>query len=180
MGSPKFQLPQIGELVHIVIGGAICLFVAYVLLSNSVVENLFIISGSLGVLVFQEAINALDIITFGVVYLPSGFLGGLYTGYKIKENLRVILLFPGIIGFVILTLLKIFSGNMNPSNIKLMGDIFISLLGSVIGSYLGGYTMNWETEEEKTEETGKIQLRQLPPIKIYPKYQSLQTNTLPL
>ncbi len=162
--SRKFQLPKIRELVHIVIGGAICLFIIYILLSVSVVENLFMISGSLGILIFQETLNALEIITFGIVYLPSGFLGGIYTGYQISENLRIILLFPGMIGFVILTLLKYFSGNINPSDINLMGDILIPLLGSVIGSFLGGYTINWESEEEKTEEIREIRLRELPSL----------------
>jgi hypothetical protein len=153
MGLSNIKFFKFGKLVHIIIGVVIILTVTLLLQIFSVVVEFFMINGSFGLLIFPETIIASDIFLLAFVYLPSGFLGGIYTGYKISENLRVFLFIPGLISFIILTIIAYVSGAINPSAIDLIGELLIPLLGSVIGSYLGGYTINWETEGEKPEET---------------------------
>jgi len=105
--------------------------------------------GLIGVMTFQEQfVLALGILSFGAVYLLGGFLGGLYAGYQIEENLRIALAIPGIIGFTVYTASMYFLGATDFSNIDLLNRVFLPLVGNVAGAYLGGYAMNWPSEEE--------------------------------
>jgi len=136
--------------IHMALGGAICLLVTYILLiiSTQGLQTLFLSFNCLGLLVFEEVTLAVSIINFGITYLPGGFCGGLYTGYRIKENLRIMLLFPGIIGFVAFILLRYFTGYLTLSNLSIEKEILVPLAGHIIGVYLGGYTINWKKKEE--------------------------------
>jgi len=160
LSSSKLDLPVIKILLHVVIGGAICLLLTnliYAFLQTSI-ESVLINYGNIGVLVFDEAVNAVQIFAFGLAYLPSCFVGGLYTGYKIKKNLRIVLVLPGIIGFALSTLFGFLSGGLNLTSTNFARNIVVPLMGSVIGSYLGGYTMNWPLKKEGVEEAEQTEL----------------------
>jgi hypothetical protein len=103
----------------------------------------------IGALIFKEAQIGYYLITLGLIYLPSGFLSGLYAGHKIKDNLKVHLIFPGIIGFIFSALLEYFY--VGPKADYLM-ELLIPILVISAGTYLGGYTINWHAEEKLEEE----------------------------
>lgn len=152
------------SLLHIAIGGGISFGATYFLLSIVPVGvRLLLFSlGYVGLLAFTEAGSAMSLFTFGTVFLPSGFFGGLYTGSKIKENLRIILVFPALIGFIGLIALRYFTGYINLSAIDPQNDFLIPILGNVVGSYLGGYAVNWEFEETaRPSETIELDLSQV-------------------
>jgi len=158
------SLGRYGDLLHIAFGGGICLAAMYFLISlvPAGIRILLFNIGYAGLLAFTEATNAMVLLMLGTVYLPSGFLGGLYTGYKINENIKIILLFPAMIGFAGLIALRFFTGYLNLSIINLQNEIFIPILGNVVGAYLGGYTMNWEMEETvKLSETIELDSSQI-------------------
>lgn len=149
-------LPRLREYAPIIFGGLICFFISFFLLSGSppiwiyIIYKLLQTVGAYGLLAFYKEVEpALILFLVAIVYLPSGFLGGLYTGYKIKENLRIVLLYPSLIGFAILLILQLYFGVLDLSSPNLARDILVPLVGSIVGSYLGGYTVNWETEEEE-------------------------------
>jgi len=122
-------------------------------------ERILIYFGVIGVVMFQEQFAlARGMVMLGTVYLPGGFFGGLYTGYKVEEGLRTILAVPGAIGFVVLTILTYLLGQFDPSSIDFAYRLLFPSLGNIVGSYLGGYAMNWPTEEEETEEVDKLTL----------------------
>ncbi len=161
MSTSELRLPDKWSLIHAAIGGGICFIVMFIVsdLAQGVMERILIYFGVIGVIVFQEQFAlARIIILFGAVYLPSGFFGGLYTGYKVEEGLKTILAAPGVIGFSILTILTYFLGQFDPSSPDFAYRLILPLLGNIIGSYLGGYAMNWPSEEEETEEVGKLTL----------------------
>ena len=150
-------LPRLREYAPIIFGGLISFFMAFFLLSGSppiwiyIIYKLLQTVGAYGLLAFYKEVEpALILFLVAIVYLPSGFLGGLYTGYKIRENLRIVLLYPSLIGFAILLILQLYFGVLDLSSPNLARDILVPLVGSIVGSYLGGYTMNWKTEEEET------------------------------
>jgi len=138
-----------GDLIHIALGGAICLFAMYILalIVPITVQMILFSLGCLGLLSLKETVNAMLLLLFGTAYLPSGFTGGLYIGYKIKKNLRIILIFPALIGFIGMITLRFFTGYLDFSRLNLQQEILIPLLGNILGTYLGGYTINWEKEE---------------------------------
>ena len=137
------------ELFPIILGALICLFSMFILLtvSQMIVQRLFLALGCAGLLVFEESTFALIVSLIAIVYLPSGFLGGFYVGHKMEENLRIALLFPSLIAFVILTVLRFYFGGLILSFERLGRDVLLPLLGNVAGSYLGGYTVIWGKEE---------------------------------
>jgi len=141
------------KLIHIVIGGLIYLISVFFLeiLVQSITDWIFRTMGIYGVLAYKEAQNAYYIIRLGTIYLSSGFLGGLYTGYKIKEKLKLIMIFPSIIGFLLVFILQYFFGYLTPAVLASLSNstkiIVAPMLVSLSGSYLGGYTINWEVEE---------------------------------
>lgn len=145
------SIPKLRESVPIILGGAIYFLTAFTLLSmwQWIIYALFRTFGIFGLLTFIEEIRpALVLFMIAIIHLPSGFLGGLYAGYKMKENLRIILIYPSVIGVTALAILQIAFGAIDLSLEGLGREVFLPLLGSILGSYLGGYTMNWETEEE--------------------------------
>ena len=151
MRSSGFDLPERSDLIHAAIGGGICF--AVMLLFEFFAQRGFVSSllyfGIIGVMAFQEQFAlALGIFSFGTVYLLGGFLGGLYAGYQIEENLRVALAIPAIIGFVAYMASMFLLGSADLSTIDLVNNVFLPLAGSITGAYLGGYAMNWPSEEE--------------------------------
>jgi len=156
--SLGLALPGKSELLHSVIGGGICFVVAFLVsgvLPGGVVQSLMSL-GIAGVISFQdEFILATNVILFGAAYLPSGFIGGLYTGYQTEENLKITLAISGVLGFVILTVLLFFLGQVSPANLDLVGRLILPFAGNVLGAYLGGYAMNWPSGEEE-ESFGKV------------------------
>lgn len=155
-----FDLPEKMDFFHSALGGGICFLFIFFLanIATAALERLLIFFGVVGVTVFEEPFTiAKSILLFGIVYLPGGFCGGLYTGYQVEENLKTILAIPGIIGFSALTFSMHFLGYLNLSNMYSVIEVFLSLLGNLIGAYLGGYTMNWPSgEEESSEEIEKL------------------------
>ena len=150
-GLSGFDLPGRSDLIHAAIGAGICFFVMFFF--EFFAQRGFISSllyfGLIGVMAFQEQfVLALAIFSFGTVYLLGGFLGGLYAGYQIEENLRVALAIPGIVGFIIYTVAMYLLGATDFSNIDLANRVLLPLVGNVAGAYLGGYAMNWPSEEE--------------------------------
>jgi len=139
--------------LHAFIGGFICFGIIF--LSKDLglvwmfVDWLLKSSNCIGALIFEEARIGYYLITLGLTYLPSGFLGGLYAGYKIKDNLKVNLIFPGFIGFA-------FSASLEYFYMGLRADYMMGLLIPILvifsGTYLGGYTINWRVEEKLEEE----------------------------
>jgi len=156
-------LSRYSYLVHIALGGMICLFTVYIFLSISPIgiRMLLFHLGWLGLLAFSEGTNAMLLLVLATAYLPSGFCGGLYTGYKIKENLRIIFVLPALIGLTGLIALRFFSGTFNLSYLNIQNEVLIPLLGNVVGAYLGVYTMNWRTEEARPSETLELDLSQV-------------------
>ena len=146
------------KLIHILIGGLTYLVSVLFLemLVQSTTDWIFRTIGIYGVLAYEEAQNAYYIIKLGTIYLSSGFFGGLYTGYKVKEKLKLIMIFPGIIGFLLVLTLQYFSGYLTLMILTPLSNlakiIIIPTLISLSGSYLGGYTMNWQVEEVTEEK----------------------------
>jgi len=130
------------------------------MLTQSITDWIFRTMAIYGVFAYEEAQNAYYIIRLGSIYLPSGFFGGLYAGYKIKEKLKLILMFPCIIGFLFVLLLQYFSGYLISiflaSPLDLMKIIVIPIIISLGGSYLGGYAINWQVEEVAEEKISLI------------------------
>ncbi|MEM2110276.1 MAG: hypothetical protein QXX08_00140 [Candidatus Bathyarchaeia archaeon] len=148
MKKDTFDFSKFGFLLHTIIGGLACLLtstILYVVLQGGVAFLAAL--DSLGLLVFDESIYALQLLLFGLVFLPSGFIGGLYTGHKVKENLYIILVLPGLISFILFIFLF---------NVDLIGGIMIQLSGNILGSYLGGYTMNWPPKKDVEENRKKL------------------------
>ncbi|RJS79863.1 helix-hairpin-helix domain-containing protein [Candidatus Bathyarchaeota archaeon] len=137
--------------LHIALGSTIY-FLTALLLRTFLFRGLYILFeyfNCVGVGAFNEALLAITLITLGAVYIPSGFCGGLYTGHKVKENLKVILIFPAIVGSVILLIiLNVFFGYIityqSWIEYEVNIPVFMPVLGSMVGTYLGGYTMNWK------------------------------------
>ena len=96
---------RIYQIMHMLIGGGILagvfLTVIY-LLDFPWVILLVLLKGlnCLGLIFYPEVAAVSVILTFAIAYMPSGLCGGLYTGYRIKENLRIILLIPALLGFL--------------------------------------------------------------------------------
>jgi len=149
-------------LIHMSIGAAI-IFVMIYILSNVLhtsLSEIVTFLGYGGVMILDETTSAIQVLLLGVVYLPSGFLGGLYIGYRLNQReTRVKLLthlaLPSLAGFSILFLARFILGFLNLSVVDYATDILLPLSGCVIGGCLGGYAMNWPSEEERfLEEDG--------------------------
>ncbi|MEM1515825.1 MAG: hypothetical protein QXL85_08315 [Candidatus Bathyarchaeia archaeon] len=124
----------------------------------SVTNWIYMSMGIMGLSAYDETAIAYYIIKLGTVYLTSGFLGGLYAGYKIRERLKMTMAFPAIVGSLLLLLVVVvqFSLGYRPLSeldfLWLIRNIIVPFLMSLFGSYLGGYTVNWEVEEKPKEE----------------------------
>ncbi len=159
MNIPKSGLSKYGFIFHAIIGGVICLFLSAILYAflQVVVEGYLGGQGILGVLIFSDAATGMQMLSFGLAFLPAGFVGGLYGGFKIKENLRFTLGLPGIIGFIINIAMTLFGGGLSVLILDPLRTIIIPLTGDVLGSYLGGYMINWTSRETHPEEESKQQ-----------------------
>ncbi len=151
--TSRIDWSKFGFLFHVTLAGVASLFLSAILYSvvQGGVEALLTGAGNLGVLVFEDASIALQIMVFGLVFLPSGLAGGIYIGYKVKDNPRVIYALPGITGFVLFSVLSLFSGGLNLYSLDIVKSILVPFSGNIIGSYLGGYTMNWPPKKIGTE-----------------------------
>ncbi|MCX8170675.1 MAG: hypothetical protein N3E47_01705 [Candidatus Bathyarchaeota archaeon] len=144
-------------IINLLIGGMIN-FGALIFLDLTVYSMMDWIYRSLGiygVLIYEEARNAYYLIRLGTVFLSSGFIGGLYVGYKIKENLKLIMAFPSPTGLSLVILLQFLLGNraiLTQNVFELVKIFVIPLVISLLGSYLGGYTLNWHVEKKPKEE----------------------------
>lgn len=147
--SDKINLRLI---LHMLIGGFICFTLLFLLKYLGLVwvftEWILKSSNSLGVLIFERAQTGYYMISLGLTYLPSGFLGGLYFGRKIEEKMKIYLAFPSIIGFTLSLLLEYYL-KLSPDYLR---GLIIPFLTLAAGSYLGGYTINWRVEEKPREE----------------------------
>jgi hypothetical protein len=156
-GSGSFEKIHI---VHIIIGGTICLFTTFLLvdIAQTFLIQILVNLGIVGVMVYADEFQiATMAFIFGLAFVVGGFLGGLYTGYQISENLRTVLLLPALIStFGFALILVLFAGYT--VDISFTGLIVMQLLGNAAGSYLGGYTLNWAVKEEKTGEKLTLEL----------------------
>jgi len=143
------------EILHSAIGGGICLIGTLFLSSlvNVAIQRTLIFFGILSVIAFEPFHIARAAISFALVYLTCGFLGGLYTGHY-TEKLRITLSITGGIGFVGFLLLTFFYGGSN-LNTNYLETIILPFFGNIIGAYLGGYTTGWPAESEEMEELGE-------------------------
>jgi len=146
------------EITHVLIGGGICLFATLSLFGiiDIALEQILMHFGILGVIIFDSFVTARTAIAFALVYLVSGFIGGLYTGYFTEKGLNITLPITGAIGFIGFLLLLFFSGGSFSLSKVYFERIVLPLLGSITGAYLGGYTIRRPSEE--TEEEGEITL----------------------
>lgn len=139
-------------MLHMFVGGFICFALLFLLkylgLVWAFIEWILKSSNSLGVLIFEGAQTGYYIISLGLTYLPSGFLGGLYFGRKIEERIEIYLALPSIIGFILSLSLEYYLG-LRPDYLR---GLIIPFLTLAAGSYLGGYTINWRIEEKPEEE----------------------------
>jgi len=118
------------------------------------IQTLLFNLNCMGLLSFNEVKYGITLLTLATAYLPSGFFGGLYTGYRIKDSLRSILIFPALVGFTVFIVFLLLFGYGDFLNLLLQEDILIALLGIVAGSYFGGYTINWKRGEvDESPET---------------------------
>jgi len=157
------------NLVHIAIGGGICLGMTVLLISiiigsestPGLLQQLLFKLGMSGVTFFIDYYQiAQELFIFGLVYLTSGFCGGIYAGYNAFTNLKGTLFIPAIISTVGFVLLAIFVANYSITP-EFLGLILLQLAGNTLGSYLGGYAINWRYlhEEEKTPEKLTLEIR---------------------
>ena len=140
------------DLIHAAIGGGVCFLLMFLLteLAQIGLQQILINLGMIGVMVFKEPFQIARLIfVFGIAHLTSGFCGGLYTGYKVLENMKIILLIPGVIGTVGFVLLLLIMGRLGTPDADYIGYVLLPFIGSVTGSYLGGYAINWSVEEEE-------------------------------
>ncbi len=148
------------DFVHMLIGGTIAFGITVLLIDiiQSWLQQILVGQGMAGVMFFVDYYQfARGFFILGLVYLPSGFSGGLYTGYNVYLKLKKTLFVPAVIstvGFILLaTLLANYA--VTPQFIGLM---VLQFAGTLVGSYLGGYAINWTLLHEKKETPGKLTL----------------------
>jgi hypothetical protein len=147
-------------LIHITIGGLIVFSLMLAVIVFGIWSSVFVqilnTFGYLGLNAFDETLTASQILMFGIIFLPSGFVGGLYVGYRLRENQiegnpLLVLVLPSVVGFALFLVGGVILGYLNVLALNLATEIFMPLAGNIIGGYLGGYTMNWSTEEKSPE-----------------------------
>ena len=157
-GSEEQKLSK-GDVINSLIGGIICFFTMMVLpgIMDMLFRQILIFLGIIGVMAFDSFKIAHSIIFFGTAYLICGFLGGLYTGYKVEARLNLFLFITAFTGFISLVTLLYYLGHLTIPNIYI--DVIIpALAGSFIGVYLGGYTIIWPYRHEEETSTLNINL----------------------
>jgi hypothetical protein len=144
MSIPYLGSINIRDFLHAALGGGISFSIVFFLsdFAERGLTQLLLYLGITGVMIFEPYMFASQIFSFGFVYLVAGFFAGLYTGYQVEENLKLVLVFPGLIGFILFLTVSIITNMYIPLNL-----IVFSLIGNIIGSYLGGYTLNWSKED---------------------------------
>lgn len=149
------------DILHSALGGGIC-FLGTLFLSslvNLLIQRMLMALGILTVSVFENFVIAKSAMAFALIYLISGFLGGLYTGYSVENNMKITLSITGGIGFIGFMVMLIFYGELN-LNMNYFEMIILPLLGDLIGAYLGGYTIRWPSESEEEVEEISLNLEQ--------------------
>jgi peptidoglycan/LPS O-acetylase OafA/YrhL len=140
------------EIVNSLLGSSIC-FISTVFISDiaeTLLRQLLVSLGIIGVMAFDSFKIAHALIIFGVAYLICGFLGGLYTGYKAEGRLNILLFITAAVGFVAFVALSFYLGRLSLPYAYL--DILApALAGNFIGVYLGGYTIIWPYRHEEEE-----------------------------
>ncbi|MEM5872051.1 MAG: hypothetical protein QW051_04215 [Candidatus Aenigmatarchaeota archaeon] len=150
------------DIVHTAIGGAICFGITVLVLDivyNGLPYLLYNLNMA-GVTFFAENyMIARALFTFGLVYLTSGFCGGVYTGYNVYANLKILLVIPALISTIGYILLMILVANY-PITSEFVIMVVLQFIGNTIGSFLGGYAINWKflTEESNTKPSEKFTL----------------------
>jgi len=164
MGPNSYRISKI-DIMHSLLGGGICFVSTFFIsaISGTILRELLINLGILGVIAFDSFRIARTIIIFGAAYLTCGFLGGIYTGYNVEGRLGVLLFITASVGFVSFAILVWALAYLSSP------DAYIEILlpaaaGNLIGAYLGGYTIIWpyrhgeepshleiELEEEETQ-----------------------------
>ena len=140
------------DLVNSLLGGAIC-FLSMAFIADIIellLRQLLVSLGIIGVIAFDSFKIARTVIIFGAAYLTSGFLGGLYTGYKAEGRLNPLLFITAAVSFVSFVVLSFLLGRLSLPNAYL--EILApALAGDAIGVYLGGYTIIWPYTHEEEE-----------------------------
>ncbi len=157
-GSEERKVSK-GDILNSLLGGIICFFMMMVLpgIVDMLFRHLLIFLGIIGVMVFDSFKIAHAMIIFGTAYLICGFLGGLYTGYRIEARLNLFLFITASIGFTSFIILSYFLGRLTLPSTYI--DVIIpALAGSFIGVYLGGYTIIWPYRHEEETSTPTINL----------------------
>jgi hypothetical protein len=138
--------------VHIAVGGGICFAITILVINpaQSFFQQVLFTIGMAGVSLFVDYYQiARGLFLLGLVYLPGGFGGGLYTGYNVYVNLKRILFIPAVIGTVGFFLLVTVFGDQ-PITFEFVGLMLLQLIGNAVGSYLGGYAINWGYPHEES------------------------------
>ncbi len=148
------------DILHLAIGSAIC-FGLTILLLNLVFNQLPYILynlGVAGVIFFKDNyIIARALFTFGTVYLTTGFCAGVYAGYNLYANLKLLLFIPAIISTVGYILLILLLGDYSLITSEFVGLSILQFVGNSLGSFLGGYAINWNyLKTETNRRTEKI------------------------
>jgi hypothetical protein len=141
------------DLVHIAISGAICFGITVLVIdiAQNLLQQMLYNQGMLGVVFFTDYYSiARALFLFGLVYLTSGFCGGVYLGYNVYIEMKKTLVIPAVIGTVGFIILAVFLANY-PVNSYFIGLLLLQFTGNAAGSYLGGYSINWGLLHEKTE-----------------------------
>jgi hypothetical protein len=149
------------DLVHIAVGGIIAFGVVVLLIDivqNGFLQILFNLNIG-GIIFFMDFYQiARDLFVFGLVFLTSGFCGGIYTGYNLYPNLKKVLFIPAVISTVgVFLLITVINGYYISS--EFIGLMLLLLAGNTIGSYLGGYAINWGEIHGESEASGKFTLK---------------------
>ncbi len=148
------------DFVHILLGGTIAFGITVLLIdiAQNLLQQTLVEQGMAGTMFYVDNFQfARGFFILGLVYLPSGFVGGIYTGYNVTIKLKITLLIPTIIStlgfFLLATLLANYA-----ITLQFLGLIVLQFVGTLIGLYLGGYAINWNLLHEKKETPGKLTL----------------------
>ena len=157
-GSEEQKVSK-GDVINSLIGGVICFFTMIVLpgIMDTLFRQILVFLGIIGVMAFDSFRIAHAIIIFGIAYLICGFLGGLYTGYRVEIRLNLFLFITASIGFISFVLLSYYLGHLTLPNVYI--DVIIpALAGIFIGVYLGGYTIIWPYRHEEETSTPTVNM----------------------
>lgn len=149
------------DLVHIAVGGIISFGIVIFLIDivqNGFLQILFNLNMG-GIIFFLDIYQTTrNLFVFGLVFLTSGFCGGIYTGYNLYPRLKKILFIPAVISTVgVFLLITVINGYA--VTFEFMSLMLMLLAGNIIGSYLGGYAINWGEMHGESEVSEKFTLK---------------------